>query len=129
MLNTNFILFKRVLNSGKNNLNIRNTSTRFINTSLMSFSAVDNIKQKSLVDVAQKELEDLKRSYEPINKSDKEEFLSKNRWVLFENEKENFNYLELKKSQDEYEITIRFTAKPPETPSESRGKGGKIIIT
>jgi hypothetical protein len=122
MFNSNL---RRVLNIAQRNLIIRqNSLVSKLVPSVRTFSSEDNIKQRSVVDTAQKELDELKRSYEPVQKSEKEEFLSKNRWVLFEYEKENLSYLELKKSQDEFDVTVRFTAKAPETPSEERGKQG-----
>ncbi len=107
-------------------LKISNRNIFKVGSSLTQFSTTEKLKRKNLVEVAEKELEEARKSYEPIHKTEKEEFLSKNRWVLFDYEKENYNYIELKKSQDEYDITVRFNAKPPETQSEEKGKQGSV---
>lgn len=126
MLNSNF---KRLFSLTQRILNTKHSSSglKLIPT-FRAFSSENNIKQKSLIETASKELEELTKSYEPVQKSEKEEFLSKNRWVVFEYEKENLNYVELKKSQDEFDITVRFAAKTPEAFNEERGKHGIKIF-
>ena len=125
MLKTNLNTFRRTLNLTQKNCKIKLNSNLFkICPIFKQFSTEDTSVRKNLVDVAEKELIELKKTYEPVQISEKEEFLSKNRWVLFDYEKENYNYMELKKSQDEYDITVRFSAKHPETPSEERGQQG-----
>ena len=125
MLNTNFNTFRRLLNVTQKNCKIKlNTNLFKIRPIFKQFSTEDNRVKKNLVEVAEKELIELNKTYEPVQNSEKEEFLAKNRWVLFDYEKENLNYMELKKSQDEYDITVRFAAKHPETPSEERGQQG-----
>ena len=95
MLNSNLNTFKRRLNFTKNNCKIKlNTNLFKFCPIYMQFSIEENRKRKNFVEVAEKELTELKRSYEPVQNSEKEEFLAKNRWVLFDYEKENYNYME-----------------------------------
>lgn len=62
-------------------------------------------------------------NYQAPDQNEKESFLSANKWVLFD--KDNTNYLELKKSQGEFDISVRFSSQSPEPMDEQKDPTGK----
>jgi hypothetical protein len=84
------------------------------------------INTKNLVDLIESEIKSEETSYESID-AEKNEFLSKNRWVLFEKTKpsEKNLFLELKKSTSEYDISVKFASKPPEVVDSTKDDSGK----
>ena len=87
------------------------------------------LNAKNLVDLIESEIKSVETNYESID-AEKNEFLSKNRWVLFEKTKpsEENLYLELKKSTSEYDISVKFASKPPEVVDSTKDDSGKIIF-
>ncbi len=58
------------------------------------------------------EIKKVDDNYSPPDDKDKSTFLNTNKWVLFE--EENSRRMALKKSKDEFDITIRYNSMVPE---------------
>jgi complement component 1 Q subcomponent-binding protein len=81
-------------------------SNNLLKKNVFPFSAMLNSKTFETV------ISELKKNYEPLSENDKNEFLSKNRFVIIDKE-ENVDVI-LKKTEGDYEIELRFSSKSPE---------------
>jgi hypothetical protein len=80
----------------------------------------------NLVDCLDKEIKSAESSYTPPEENEMESFLNTNRWVLFQ--QVDSIHLGLKKSKDEFDVSVRFSSKPPELATEQKGPAGIKIL-
>jgi hypothetical protein len=83
---------------------------------------VEKVNTTKLIEIFDQELKQAESGYESVM-AEGQEYLKKNKWVLFE--KENDLTMELKKNQGEFGISIRFQSKPPETVDNTKESHGK----
>ncbi len=84
--------------------------------------------ENGLITQIENEIKEAETRYEPVSQSDKEAFLSSNRWVLFE--QENSLNMELRRSTGEFDISVRFSSKAPEemTKEKEENESGMILF-
>jgi len=68
-------------------------------------------KTNNIIDNLDIQITNIEKVYSSPNPTDVKNFLDENRWVLFQNE--NSSKLILKKSKDEFDLTVTFSAKSP----------------
>lgn len=85
----------------------------------------EKVNTKNLIEIFDQEIKQAESSYENVM-TEGQEYLNKNKWVLFE--KENDLMMELKKNQGEFGISIKFMSKPPETVDNTKESSGKFDI-
>jgi hypothetical protein len=114
--------------------NLRNFQNKLIKINKFNFAQKDKpnqtldedkINTNDLVEVLDKEIKDTEASYESVM-PEGEEFLKKNRWVLFEQDKNMM--MELKKSTGEFDITVKFSSKPPEISDNTKESSGINLL-
>ena len=114
--------------------NLRNLQNKLIKINKFNFTQKDKpnknldedkVNTNDLIEVLDKEINDTETSYESVM-PEGEEFLKKNRWVLFEQDKNMM--MELKKSTSEFDITVKFSSKPPEISDNTKESSGKILL-
>ena len=100
-----------------------NFSMKSFNFSKFTFCNRNSIGSFNLVDTLNSEIKNSENSYVAPDQNEKESFLNKNRWVLFE--QENSIKLGLKKSQGEFDVSIIFSSKAPEQLVDQKDPTGK----